>query len=689
MKDELVVTHVERSQEVGSGCMVVEVAGLKLLVNFGTRCDLDLSIYTHLEQLAGITHILLCSSDVASLGALVYLETLGIKVPIIGTVPIKILGRIEVMERLRTLKEFQGREIATARVDEAFDRIIPLKYMQTYELAEDVIIGPFNSGSSLGGAIWKIQSNGQEWVVFDRVNHRKEAHLDGMDISSIKNSTGIIVNSSVAGQPPSTRKARDKALMDAIASAARKEGKVFIPTSFSQLLEIVTTIHNCDTSRSVSMALYSFYGKKYFDSIKTILEWAGSSILQKFNQEKENPFNLPRLSFYDECPDGVVDASVIFVIAKDGLSGFAPVILPAIAKSSKNTIVNVSSAPLFAEEVSLSPVKYTRLSESEVKKQYKHTLEEEDKKEKEKKIDNLVKKKIEDSSEEEEDRGQLFCKFWYEVQNEIVTNEKALTYLDYELEGAGNDLTFPAPGRRKASDDYGESIYIPREKEEEELQLKIEVQPAILQKKLYKITVKSKRAIKLKPMLKTVLFTEECDIFNLKVVLTDATAEKLVVYGENSDYRAILTNYLAFTATAPEVHELQTTKEIVTARQTLSLKIQNDLLMQVKMEPLGGGMIGYISGRLEAGEKETMLVLSENELPKTEPICLGAIKLSDLRQMFNDAKLKSEVVDDKLVINENIFIYLDGTNLTIDGELSKEFYSVKNILSQAVAFLTG
>lgn len=195
MEDGITVEYVPRIRELDSACLIVEIDDLKILVNFGTESTLSLDIYANLEAIHSVTHILLCSSDISSIGGLLHLHTLNVTAPIYGTVPIKILGRIEMLERVKVLNVFHQMDTSSFQTDKVFDRIVPLKYTQTVELSDSITVGPLNSGSSIGGAVWKIRKNEQEWVICDRINHRKEAHLDGLDIANIHKPSGIIINS--------------------------------------------------------------------------------------------------------------------------------------------------------------------------------------------------------------------------------------------------------------------------------------------------------------------------------------------------------------------------------------------------------------------------------------------------------------------------------------------------------------
>ncbi|KAH9386214.1 cleavage and polyadenylation specificity factor subunit 2 [Nematocida major] len=717
MEDGITVVHVPRKKKLDSCCAVVEIDNLRVLVNFGTEYDLSLDVYEDLEFLKEVTHIIVCSSEISSLGGLIHLKSLGVCAPIYGTVPIKILGRIEMLERVKVLEKFHGVSLGESRKDEVFDRIIPLKYTQTVELSENVTVGPLNSGSSVGGAVWKIRKGEQEWIVCDRVNHRREAHLDGIDVFNISKPSGVFINSTPVLKEQTTRKARDKALVQHVLNTINRNGKVFIPTGYSQLLEIAMTLHNYKETQDIPMALFSFYGRKYFDMVKTILEWTGSAILHTFNQEKENPFNLLNIRFYDECANSSAAERIIFVIDMHGDSGFSPVLLPGIAKDSRNLILNVRGTLQYTKRVStdpteketdasqkesshssdekaedactmqLCPIKYTRLSNTEVETEYKRSKKRHDEQEAQKKIDSLVKQKIEDSSEEEEDRSQIFCRFWHELQDEIETKEAVMSYLDFDVKCAGGELLFPNPSRRKQTDEYGEPLQMQKEKEEEK-EIEVVLEPDVVQKKVYRISVGKPQNIKIRASVQALMFSSESDIFNLKVVLAGMEAEKIVVYGEDPMYRKVLQEYFLYSRASADVMELVNRQAMAGVRHAVPLKMRNDVLSKIKMQKLGSSLIGYISGRIEKSEKTAVLEIKEDEEgDTTEDICIGTARISELRQIFIDAKIKADVIGEKLVVSEGITIQFDGHRLMVEGDVSKELYAVKKLLSESVAYL--
>ena len=77
----------------------------------------------------------------------------------------KNLGKVALMERCRALREFSGRDTHTEEeIAATFDRVVPLKYLQTYEIDVHTTLTPYNSEHSLGGCVWRVQGGGQDVI---------------------------------------------------------------------------------------------------------------------------------------------------------------------------------------------------------------------------------------------------------------------------------------------------------------------------------------------------------------------------------------------------------------------------------------------------------------------------------------------------------------------------------------------
>lgn len=681
MEDGIVLRRIETRSELDPGCTVAEVGGLKILFNFGTDYDLGIGHYKDLALLEGITHVLLCSADISSIGGLLYMQQLGICVPIVGTVPIKILGKIEVLERLQAMKVLEKKNLPEVNTEEAFDRIVPLKYMQVHALSDEVSVTPLNSGHSLGGAIWKIQKKDQEWVITDKVSHRREAHLDGLDVQSIASATGIAVNAVSLMQAKVTRKERDAKLVAVITETVKRGGTVFMPLSFSQLLEVVTTLRSRDETRSIGLALFSFYGKKYFDCAKTILEWAGTAILQRFNREKENPFSVHKLSFHTECFSDSFDAPIVLTVDKTGVSGFSNILLPLIGTSPQNTVVSVTGS--LARTFTHPDIKYVRLSDKEMQRKKKEISEEEKKKETEKKIVTLLEQKLEE--EEEQNKEEVLHKFWYEVENTVESDEKNQSYIHYDLMPSLKPLLFPVPEKKNLPDAYGESYPIKKEKAEEaEVLEEKEKEKEGLK---YKLVINGLKETQILAEVHHIHFSGISDAHSLKLVLAGIPARSIVVYGDNPDHREVFAQYLRLSSES-EIVSLEDEARITAKAETHQVKIEAKDLQHIEMVRLGNSLIGYFEGEFcrREGNRAPVLSIPEKKSPQT-PLSLGDTRLSALREAFLDARLKAEIIDGSLVVGEHIIIQLLENTLKISGDLSRDFFTVKRILSERIAVI--
>lgn len=713
MQEEgLTMRHVGRSREIGNACMIVEIGGNRILVNLGTGPDLDVGIYDNIEEaLRGVTHILLCSGEVSCTGGLPFLKRLGKSIPVVGTVPIKILGRIEALERNRIMSEFEDTEIYSEKdIDEAFDRMVPLKYLQSYDLDGDVSVVPMNSGNSVGGCIWKIQRRNEGYFVLDRVNHRKEMHLDGLEIPGLKDAGSVFVNARIVRKTKTTKKERDVRIIELMDRTLGRNGIVFIPTTYSRFLEVVLVLDEYlkkDTRGTrAKMCLFSFYGQKYVDSVKTILEWTGSAIVKKFNQVKENPFLLHTLNVAADLRKGIPpEYKVIFTIDEEGIRGFSKAILPLISGRQENLILRVQgegSAPgIFGKEaVDLQRVEYIDLGQDEIAEFRRQEKEQLEKKRAEDAINELIRKKREESSEEEEEeRGKLIHKFWHEVQDEILVTEhlegalagpKGANRPEFCLEDT--EVRFPNPQRRRHFDDYGEPITIKKEEQEaaeSHEEVREEKRGQETRGTPYKMVTREPQRIEIKCEFADVDFTGESDMSSVKTILDSMKVGSVVVHGESPDDRNILSAYLTLGGCCEKVLCLHDALDLESKSAFLTVRLSDELLGEVEMETLGTGSIGFFRSRITS--KNSKIVFEKAELGEEEmgeeQVCLGKIKLGEMRREFAEEGFKAEIVNDKLVVNERIMVHLDQGNLYIEGDLCREFYAVKRVVSRNIALV--
>jgi cleavage and polyadenylation specificity factor subunit 2 len=680
--ESMVVREVSRKSQVDGTCMAVEIGEKKLLVNMGTLPDMGMSIYGNVEELlAGVTHILLCSSEISSLGGIPFLSKLENETPILGTVPIKILGRIEVLERNKSLKEFEGKDVYTEKeIDEAFDRIVPLKYMQSCDLGGDVSVVPLVSGNSVGGCLWKIVWKNEEHFIMDKINHRREMHLDGIELSSLKGAN-VFVNSRIVRTGKTTRKERDSRLVSLVSEVIASRGVVFIPITYSRFLEVVLVLDEYlkEPEKTAFMSLFSFYGKKYLDSAKTILEWMGTVLINKFNQTKENPFVLPTLRFESDLKNGIPPGcKVVFSIDPSGLSGFSNTLLQIVSTNCNTTILSVLRPLSLARgsRVRVEEVAYETLGESEVAEIERQERERKERARAEEAIRELIRKKKEDSSEEEE--NEIISKFWHEVQDEIFVSPG-----DGAEEGV--EVTFPNPARKTRTDDYGDTFPHLVEKEEEEVReemretKKIEV-PC-------RITRRGEVEILLECDVGYIDFRGESDLSSVKTILESTGVKSVVVHGEDPSDRKILSTYLQLTGCVQSVQELVGPLEICRRNDWVVVKLTDALLSSMSMQAIGDGLIGHFNARISREESKTVLDKVEGERVVEDHVCLGRAKLSEMRKRFAEESLRAEIVNGQLVVNEKIMVRTESGTVIIEGESSREFYQVKKIVSRDLALV--
>jgi cleavage and polyadenylation specificity factor subunit 2 len=166
-------------------CTVLEIDDGVFLLDCGWNDRFDVALLEPLRPVItrGIDAVFLTHPDLAHLGALPYLVgKLGLpaSVPIYATTPVQILGQMFLYDAHQ--HRYYGEDFETFTlddVDEAFERMRPVKYQQVIELAQNVFATAYPAGHLLGGAIWKFQKESEEIVYCVDVNHRRERLLNG------------------------------------------------------------------------------------------------------------------------------------------------------------------------------------------------------------------------------------------------------------------------------------------------------------------------------------------------------------------------------------------------------------------------------------------------------------------------------------------------------------------------------
>ena len=115
--------------------------------------------------------VLLFHAELSHMGLYAYAYAhYGLQCPVYATLPVQTMGRLQMLEVVRswqaeadvgTSAPVQRFLPTEAQVDEAFDAIRSLRYMQPTPLdgkCAGLVLTAYNAGHSLGGTVWKLRS---------------------------------------------------------------------------------------------------------------------------------------------------------------------------------------------------------------------------------------------------------------------------------------------------------------------------------------------------------------------------------------------------------------------------------------------------------------------------------------------------------------------------------------------------
>lgn len=285
-------------------CTVLEIDDAVFLLDCGWSDRFDISMLDPLRPVInrGIDAVFLSHPDLAHLGALPYLVGklgLSASVPVYATTPVQILGQMflyDAHQHRYFSEEFDT--FALDDVDEAFERVRPVKYQQVIELAQNVFATAYPAGHLLGGSIWKFQKESEEIVYCVDVNHRRERLLNGCASTPqlINKPSHLIVGASGVLTAPSQKKETD--LWAAVLETLRAGGDVLMPVdSAGRCLELVLAAEEFWAAHPDIASLYPIVfaqhvGIHTIEFARSLIEWMSDAIVSAFDSKRENPFRF-------------------------------------------------------------------------------------------------------------------------------------------------------------------------------------------------------------------------------------------------------------------------------------------------------------------------------------------------------------------------------------------------------------
>lgn len=668
----------------GIYCHLLEINDTKILINCGTDRYMDVSIYKDiLPTIFECDVILITSFGIEFLGALPFIITNNYYKYIYMTLPIKILGNIVLEEHMNILKNFYRFDLKkTSNILDTSEIVVDIKYMQPFNI-KDISVCAYNSGYSLGSTLFKITKSVTNIFVGYNINHRKENHLDGVDLSKIKEPFLFITNSGYVYKEDISCKERDSELKKFVEKYISKKMKLIFLIDYSRFLELSLILNSIKNTKTVCL---SYQVKKFIERAKSMIEWTGSKTLETFYKEKSNPFEFDNIEFI-EYYTKMKDFDICILIDDNVLS---PVSSSVINKyNNENTILvffNEDKEEQFIKESTNSRVyNFTgRYIEQTVEESSESSMS------------------IEEEVDSSEEKDTHWSNFSYEVwkgkgekiniegDNLPLTEEqvyemiygrteskksiKVVSISDEESE----DLRFPLDKNFRNYDNYGE--YIDREKFK---QKRMRVEEVKKEKKpLEKIYIEDRKLINngfnLRCLTTSLNLSGTCDLNSIKMILQGSEVKKVLIVPSDEESAKMFFYSLLYLHTVCQYYLCQGPLNLSSDTSVSIVNLSADFL-SIDYKSIGDDNIAQFKARKNGNEIEY--------LGKPEDIMVANLEINEIKKKLIENNLKVETNDNTLIVENNTYVILEENKILLEGNHTDLYYYVRNILYSSIAII--
>lgn len=296
--------HEAESEDAPYGS-VLQVGSVRILLDCGNDGNFSTSVAHRIAEVASsIDLVLLSHHDLRHVGALaVCVAKHGLKAPVFATLPCVKLGTMTLYEAWLGFRAARGRAAAVEQagslddIDDAMQRIRPLKFEQPLELrgkGAGIVITAHRAGYTVGGAMWRIRTKGEDVVYCVDVRHAAERHAPAAAIDSIalgqRPSVVITDARAIDRREAATRskKAAEELLVDACLERLRSGGNVLIPVdATTRLVEVALVLDEAWRERKLGgaydLVLAHSMVRNVVELSRCQLEWMASGVQRAFH----------------------------------------------------------------------------------------------------------------------------------------------------------------------------------------------------------------------------------------------------------------------------------------------------------------------------------------------------------------------------------------------------------------------
>lgn len=629
-------------------CQLLEIDTYKILINVGSGPSLDVDYQEKLLKIIEeIDCVLICHAELKYIGGLPLLSE-RFKGKVYCSVPVQTIGKLLVTEVNRNLEIFGRKKYELDEIDECFNKTSPIKYSQAIELGA-LRISAHNSGHSIGGCLWQIFKDNENVVIAYDINHRKENHVDGLELNNIKKSFLFLMNCDFVGERPISRKNRDLEFVNSL--SINSKGKIIVICSFCRYLEICSLLDEFLDRKNKKCTLLSFSSTVLYENLKIMLEWAGDIALKKFTNSKVNPFSFKNIRF-KELYTEIDSKTDIFVILDDHLgSVFTNRIIYDLNDEKNVLLLFNDEQERIVQKLDFLEVPEFILEKESSKKSNKNKLKEQ------------KKRDLETESCEREILHKVVCE---EPQDAFEENL----------------YVFPVRNKQRPRDMYGEFYDIKMFSEKAEKNEKEFVEETPVAKKTQENITVERRPFSCRIRTKSFNFNGLSDGDSVKTILESLEIEKLILFGANKMFVDFFYHLCYYTRNFKDICILRDQKiNLSTDITTTKVNLEENFLERANLRQVNNRQLATFKGFI----KDNVI---HYEGPLNETLCLGEIKITELRKQLLEKNLRVKKINESvLLIEERIRLVFTEETVRLIGEMDNVYLFVRKIIYGNLCFI--
>ena len=318
----LAVTCYGAGSEVGRSCILVKIAGKRILldcgVNIGTSNPKERLPKLPDQKVGKIDLVLIShihSDHIASLPWLT--EVKRCQAPIFMTCASQMLSRIMLED---FLKVTENPPYTKEQLNICHQKIHGVEFNQRHELIPGVFVTAYPAGHLLGATAFHVSCHGLSFLYTGDFSGPADHHLSGHAIPRLFPDL-LITESTYGNRVREPMYKRERSFVQQVHKCVMKKGKVLIPVfAVGRLQEICLMLNDYWERMDCKEPIYfaSGMGAKATEVYKKCIQWMNPTVQSGFYDMGKKTYNFSRITKYDSrTMDGIEGPCVM--VATSGM----------------------------------------------------------------------------------------------------------------------------------------------------------------------------------------------------------------------------------------------------------------------------------------------------------------------------------------------------------------------------------